>query len=1066
MYGRDALSSHCLLPHFFFSNSQKVLVEKFHRDLIDPQSRALYHWVVLPTKQHRRWIKQYLLKNQEKRAFLGLEFFSARALLEKLFFHQEGYAAHFPNLDQLSLRLFSQLRQWKEGGEKWWDLVLCSSLIGQTLKRSDKKMVLFSLSQQIASLFLTYFYHGDDREILSWKESAQPDKRWQYALWSQCIKHASWIPPFYQPAAPPFPTQFYFFGFTHLPKILLEALFSLSRKEKSFWYLLSPCELFWSDLSSQREEIVIKGKLQEKESSPSLWESWKEHFSCQPSLLANLSSIWRKQMLFFEEREGVCEEHYLPPKGNSLLSQLQQSFLSLSSFPLKEGKDQTITCHQLPSPSAEVIFLREKIFREWIPQKKLTSWEDLMILLPDPALYLPLLRSILGAQIPLFVSLESPPPLDSSSYFHALFHLLSLIGSRWEREEVSQLLQHPALYSHFSLSAEEVEIWMDWIGRAHIEWGYDLSDRRRFFSSSVEGTWKWGLDAILRTLWMGEESHFSHAPICASTEAHLLGTLLHLLSSLRRDLSLFEKGENFLPWREQISHLHALSSTYLHPQDREEREKVEQFWQELYRYDRFLQIRETPHSWEVTLSWIFSLLSSHSAFFKEEEGMIVASFQPNQLLPKKIICILGLNQEQVPRRSLHVPLNLLRSPLPQRGELDRHTFLEALSCAEERIFLSYSSSSTEQAPSPSPLVQELFAFLNGQKDSACSSLFWQMHHTPYSSHKKISGKKKSYPSPFPLSPSSNSLSFKDLEESARSPLHYFFKKALHSSHFLREGRERGVESLFHLHSAFLPSSQMLTMLKNDSPPPLPDLSSPFAHFMQERWREERDELARDVLAEEKLSIFSLEWNYTCPRETTFLDRHYIFPAPLFSLPSVKQKLSLIGYFPLCTPCRLYFYAHNDSNSLLKLWPLILFFYSSLPTLCPSPFSEYPSLFFLKSGVELSLTSPPEQDFWNKNWFAYLRYLLLLERFSPLFLSRWIPLLVRGNREELKKEKEKSTLLPPRNSEEALWLHCFAERESKMPSVEELFSQWQQPLIEAFSALYSLPWTKKILKKSK
>ena len=103
-------------------------------------------------------------------------------------------------------------------------------------------------------------------------------------------------------------------------------------------------------------------------------------------------------------------------------------------------------------------------------------------------------------------------------------------------------------------------------------------------------------------------------------------------------------------------------------------------------------------------------------------GVTFCTLMPMRVLPFRIVCLVGMNEDAYPRIEQPLPFDLMaQAPRPgdrlRRSE-DRYLFLEALLSARDRVLLSWTARDRNYRPlPPSLLVTELQAALTGEVES-------------------------------------------------------------------------------------------------------------------------------------------------------------------------------------------------------------------------------------------------------------------------------------------------------------------------------------------------------------
>lgn len=286
------------------------------------------------------------------------------------------------------------------------------------------------LAQRLASLFQRYGLYG----VKEWKH------HWQQCLWEESC---SLFPPLVDLIRRPMRKQLpiHLFGLNHLSP----PLFHFFKQQGAMFYLLSPCQEFWSDLSSDSPEA-------------------------QPVLL-NLGKVGRQMARIVEESEIPTLEEY-----EEEVFPIQMALLTCS--PLEY--DSSIEIHAASTPMREVEILHQLL----LPHLRAgIEPHEISILAPDPELYISCLRAVFGARVDL--------PLDRDLEVKGLQLLLALETKRWSASSVLAILRHPLC--RLKWTAEQLKTVQQWVRQTGIHWGIDATHRQQ---TSMQGTWRGGLEQL------------------------------------------------------------------------------------------------------------------------------------------------------------------------------------------------------------------------------------------------------------------------------------------------------------------------------------------------------------------------------------------------------------------------------------------------------------------------------------------------------------------------------------------------------------------------------------------
>ncbi|MBW8824089.1 MAG: exodeoxyribonuclease V subunit gamma [Xanthomonadales bacterium] len=359
---------------------------------------------------------------------------------------------------------------------------------------------------------------------------------------------------------------------------------------------------------------------------------------------------------------------------------------------------------------------------------------EIAVMAPDIDPYLPYLDAVFGGQahgdaIPYAVADASP--LAEEALAEVFLRLLALPTSRFGLEEVLDLLASAPLAEAAGLDASDFERLHAWLLDAGARWGIDAAHRARNGAPADDAyTWQFALDRLLLGHASGSEDFItgeSGAGVAPWTELEgsaldALDVVLRLLRVLARHERLFGEAMTPAQWREHL--LSLLDALLPRPPatapgqralDRL-RTAINAFAEQAERGGY-----NAPVPGEVVRAHFTAELgASDTRAPLLTGGVSFARMVPMRLLPFRVICLLGMNDGDFPRRDSAAGLNRLTAELGsdrrRRGDRstrddDRFLFLQLFASAQDAFYLSWLGADPRDgsAREPSVLVTELLA---------------------------------------------------------------------------------------------------------------------------------------------------------------------------------------------------------------------------------------------------------------------------------------------------------------------------------------------------------------------
>lgn len=896
------------------SNSLQVYLSNRIERLFDALNENLYadgtpfakRLVMVATPPLKSWV---MLELADKGGIAaGLEIGTTEEIFRKLL-----KARSFPKQEELALALEMEIQALLseiQPHERWLPLI---HYVG------DDRCKLTSFTFELARLFQKYNLYGR-RLGTTWDQDG-----WQRGLWDRLFSH----PPSQEYIKGEFTVDagesLDVFAVSFLPQVQWDFLKRLSKNITVRTYCLSPCETFWSDLVSDREAIFFN-RLHAYEQVD------------QP-LLANFGKIGRVMAKWIEESDLETIELYENNTLHTLLEHLQNDLRSMRDYRESQitlSEDDSLQIHGAPCLIRELEVVQQLLLK--IVADKGIEPRDILVMAPDISLYAPFIPSIFdGEFFTPHVSDLRLPALEP--LIQTFLHLLYLVQGRWSSKEFLNLIESPFFYKKLKWEPKDIGVIKDWIEQCAIRWGEDAqhcqdllendygSDQKSF--SHAPGTWEFAFQRLLAGLIQTSHGEVAPYTYIESTQGELLGELIQLFRSLKRDLDPFRKGveKTLTAWCNTLTELF---NGYLHYQGYEE--QAEPFFK-IVNSLRSAAAKYDPAKVPFTtiLKHIEHAFSQSSTRYKENNLQTVrfCSLLPLRTVPAKVVVLMGMEEDAFPRTEIPLSFDILHNNpesdfCPTKGDLDRFIFLEALLSARQTLLITYQSQNREdfKEQGPSLLVDELLnAISQGyqvkvphvihplnrfdpqyfQKNAQCLNYFERDYQAAKAylelktSHRFI----QQFPLPTNEKIPLQQIPFEDLKSFIKDPYKAFFNKTL--GVYLEDEKESQQE-------AFIPSPLKFSSLQRKvAVQPLHEILKnaakegalpihSFRHAAEERLKE---------------TLRALEHFKIDPEEIVEVE----FELPL--------SAKLIGKLPLVTSAGLLIDKKMNSQNAIEAWPAFL-----------------------------------------------------------------------------------------------------------------------------------------------
>ncbi len=765
----------------FYSNRLEKLYDYLKDALFSPPAHAFTRrMVMVPSPSMKSWLMLRLAKDPEVGMAAGMEIGHLDELVQKARGQWNPKNSHkkIPVSVELGLAIENELRtvhaQFDSLSGKEQEIY--SPLLqylhldpGRPLSKKSERRVI-DLAYHLMELFSSYATQGGQM-VAEWKLS--PLAHWQQGLWNRLFHPDSpWtylaheLNNFSVLSHPPQECQVHLFSIGYLPPLYHRYLNKLSRHAAIYYYILSPCQYFWSDIRSDRETYFLVHSLQRQKAAGNQLDQLEDMLRDRNPLLANFGRIGRAMAELADDDAGEAVEHYLLPEEASHYPQLQamiphntelfqkngpltlleavQADMLLLRNPDREPKlsfkewDGSIQVHSSSTKSGEIrmlynllMHLMERHAQEADP----ISPGDIIVMAPDISQYEPYIRKEFeGPESQLEVQMMDLQISAENRPLQAFLHLVSLSSGRWEASSLLALFDFPAFQKKQGWGNEELYEIRQWIERSEIRWGNDARHRKELMAKdhgpevsledSFAGTWDFGLQRLLAGLAYEESEEggkdFPVDPLDVdSSSTELLGIFFKLLKSLGHDLQPLSQNVE-KPMKEWVEYLQHLNEAYFDFDEEEESRLILQgVFTNLKSSARHFSGRK--FSFESIRKYMDALLNTAKTTYRESrlDAVHFCSLVPMRTIPAKIIVILGLEEESYPRRERRTSLNRLADYpeadyYPSQTDFDRYLFLEALLSARRYFVLSHLNLTQDdfKEQQGSLLVEELVDYLD------------------------------------------------------------------------------------------------------------------------------------------------------------------------------------------------------------------------------------------------------------------------------------------------------------------------------------------------------------------
>jgi len=727
----------------YHSNSLDVLAALLARHVRAPvpgQPLLAAETILIPQVAMRRWLQSTLAAEYGVAA--NLEFltpgeFVARAL-------NANVPGQDSDLDAAALRwtLYAALRDETLLAQPPMRALQAYLSAGDPLKP-------WALAGELAAVFEKYQAWRRDW-LLRWEAGASPaDPQailWRYVAQGQSYR-ARRIQAYldqYEGAGKPLPQglppRLSAFATLNISPDVLRVLATQSRVGELHFYLPTPVQAYWGDLQTLAERLRTGAPdpFGQAAGENRLLEAWGAAGRDFMAVLGSYEVVHPAGEIAAyvdpeEDTRPTLDEGGL---SDSLLHRLQRDLFhrrALPHGPLRDGlrhDDPSLQVHACHTRLRELQVLHDQL-RGLLQDARFDpplQPREIAVLAPDIDPYVPYLEAVFGARagdpdhIPY--ALADTSPLAGEPLADVFVHLLGLPISRFGVNEVLDLLASAPLAEAAGLAPADFERLHGWLLEAGARWGLDAAHRASHQAPADDAyTWQFALDRLLLGHATGSDAELAGVAPWSALEGGALQALDRLLRLLRVLAAYQRRLGQTLPPAQWRTRLLALLDAVLPATPRTGASQ-----RALDRLRRLLnQFADDAEKAGFADGVPPEVVRAHFAAVLAEAdtraplltgGISFGRMVPMRLLPFRVICVLGLNDGDFPRRDPAAGLNQLTAELdtPQRRRGDRSTreddrflFLQLFAAAQEVFYLSHLGNDPRDGSvrEPSVLVSEL-----------------------------------------------------------------------------------------------------------------------------------------------------------------------------------------------------------------------------------------------------------------------------------------------------------------------------------------------------------------------
>lgn len=585
----------------------------------------------------------------------------------------------------------------------------------------------FGVVRHLADLFDRYGVHRPEM-VKRWAGGGDGDE-WQAELWRRLRARIGEPSPAErlagaceriraQPELLDLPPRLSLFGLTRMPRSFLEVLAAIAARREVHLFVLHPSPSLWLRVDA------------ELRNGPSITNRSDDRTADLPAnrLLASWGRDVRElQLVIAATGASIDDHHELPPaQAQTLLATIQADTRAdrrppgppLPGEPDRRRRldpdDQSLQVHACHGRARQVEVLRDAVLHLLDDDPTLEP-RDVIVMCPDIETFAPLIQATFGSgrraeedeedatprSLPdLRVRLADRSLRQTNPVLGVVSQLLELADQRATASQLLDLAAREPVRRRFGFDDDDLSRIQDWVAASGIRWGFDAAHREPFKLGGLEcNTWRAGLDRIFVGVALTEEDRRLTAGVLPlddveSGAIELSGRFAEFVDRTEAAIDALTEAKPISAWVDAIEGA-ADSLTATSDRDSWQRRELQRVLDDVAEASN----RNSGHGGTtLELADVRVLLADRlrgrptRANFRTGH-LTVCTLVPMRSVPHRVVCVLGLDDGEFPRRTRRDGDDLmLREPhvgdRDPRTE-DRQMLLDALLAATERLIITY-----------------------------------------------------------------------------------------------------------------------------------------------------------------------------------------------------------------------------------------------------------------------------------------------------------------------------------------------------------------------------------------
>jgi exodeoxyribonuclease V gamma subunit len=587
----------------------------------------------------------------------------------------------------------------------------------------------FATVRHIADLYDHYGVRRP-RMVQAWARGEEDGDRWQAELWRRLRARVGTASPaerldlatarlIKEPDLLELPLRIALFGLTRVPTSYMQVLTAIAAAREVHLFVLHPSPALWERIGERTRRAPAIVRRREDDTAA----------AATNRLLASWGRDSRElQLVLGPDAEYRDHHHPVQAPTATLLERIQADIRHDQSPPgpplpgqpelrppLDPG-DRSVQIHACHGRARQVEVIRDAILH-MLEQDPTLEPRDVIVMCPDIETVAPLIQAAFGAgrvdtdqdpqaeqgkRLPdLRVRLADRSLRQTNPVLGVVSLLLELADERMTASQLLDLADREPVRRRFRFDDDDVARMEEWVVSSGIRWGLDEEHRAPFRLDVVEAnTWRAGLDRVLLGVAMTEEDRRMVGGVLPLDDVEsgaidLAGRMAEFVDRVHQVADELAPAQTVAEWATAIgAAADALTATS--DRDSWQRAELQRILDDIA--SGAAQTPEATSPLTLELADVRALLADRlrgrptRANFRTGH-LTVCTLVPMRSVPHRVVCILGLDDGEFPRRAPRDGDDLLLED-PHVGDRDaraedRQLLLDAVLAASERLIITY-----------------------------------------------------------------------------------------------------------------------------------------------------------------------------------------------------------------------------------------------------------------------------------------------------------------------------------------------------------------------------------------